>query len=244
MCIFFVLFLIFLDKSRTKGDNISGASEECLNIIPNEHETMHVSVPMSTDQVAVEAVARTVLNSNNSNTNRFATINMSAEEFIEENENENTKRKTLGHQRLFKTFLQEKQELRKIHEIAAMELNTYLSEFLLRVRQKDGKEYEPVSLRSIISSLDRYLKRHNYPTSIVRGIEFRQSMDVLSNKGKELKRQGMGNKPKASDAISDAEINHLYDNGQLGRETPSSLLNTLWMNNTLHFGMRGGSEHR
>ena len=81
MCIFFVLFLVFLDKSRTERDNIhvSGASEECLNIIQNEHETMYVSVPMSTDQVAVEAVASTVLNSNNSNTNsnRFATINKS-----------------------------------------------------------------------------------------------------------------------------------------------------------------------
>lgn len=30
----------------------------------------------------------------------------------------------------------------------------------------------------------------------------------------------------------------------LGRKTPEAMLNTLWFNNTLHFGMRGGKEHR
>lgn len=176
---------------------------------------------------------------------RFARINISAQEYIQLNENENTKKKTLGHQKLFESFLIEKQDTRQIHQIPPNELNTLVCEFLMRVRQKNGKDYEPSSLRSIVSSLDRYLKRHNYVASITRGSEFRESMDVLSNKGKELKKKGMGNKDSASDAISDATIDRLYEAGQLGMSTPSSILHTLWLNNCLHFGMRcGGSEHR
>ena len=34
-------------------------------------------------------------------------------------------------------------------------------------------------------------------------------------------------------------------NSDVGSHCPTSLLNTLWFNNTLHYGMRGGSaEHR
>lgn len=177
--------------------------------------------------------------------NRFANINMTAQQYIQVNENENTRRKTLGHQKLFEGFLQTKQESRQIHAIPPSELNTYLCEFILRVRQKDGTDYEPTSLRSIVSSLDRYLKRHNYSVSIIRGTEFRETMDVLSNKGKELKKKGLGNKAHASDAINDRTIDKLYEVGQLGTKTPISMIQTLWLNNCLHFGMRcGGSEHR
>ena len=57
--------------------------------------------------------------------------------------------------------------------------------------------------------------------------------------------QGKGNLPKRADAITDEEINTLYEKGYLGAETHSSLLNTMWFLNTLHFGIRGGrEEHR
>ena len=45
--------------------------------------------------------------------------------------------------------------------------------------------------------------------------------------------------------ISDKQINILYESGQLGPNTPTSLLNTLWFNTCLYFGMLGGgAEHR
>ena len=57
--------------------------------------------------------------------------------------------------------------------------------------------------------------------------------------------QGKGKLPKRADAITDEEINTLYEKGCLGADTPSSLLNTMWFLNTLHFGIRGGGEeHR
>ena len=42
------------------------------------------------------------------------------------------------------------------------------------------------------------------------------------------------------------EINpkHRYAKGLLGMCSPEALLYTLWLNNTLHFGLRGCTEHR
>ena len=70
-------------------------------------------------------------------------------------------------------------------------------------------------------------------------------MKVFYSKAKDLKMKGMGNKPKAAAPATDVEIETLYTNGQLGSHTPGALINTMWLNNTLHFGMRGGgAEHR
>ena len=56
---------------------------------------------------------------------------------------------------------------------------------------------------------------------------------------------GKGNRPRAADAITDAEMDKLYEVGQLGDHNPTALINTLWINNTIHFGIRGGGEeHR
>jgi len=52
----------------------------------------------------------------------------------------------------------------------------------------------------------------------------------------------LGNKPKAAAALSDEEIQKLYTENILGATTPKSLLNTIWLNNSLHFGLRGTRE--
>ena len=167
------------------------------------------------------------------------------EQFIYENENKNTRRKTLSHQKLFECYLAEQSEDRAICEIPPTELNVYIGQFLLCVRKVDGTEYEPVTLRSILGSIERYLRRHNYGYSVISGHEFSNAREALKCKQKDLKRQGKGNKPQAADAVTEEHIDKLYESDQLGTKTPSSLINTLWFNNTLHFGMRaGGAEHR
>ena len=37
-------------------------------------------------------------------------------------------------------------------------------------------------------------------------------------------------------ALTSWELNTLYDKDLLGTRNPESLLNTLWLNNTMHFG--------
>ena len=61
---------------------------------------------------------------------------------------------------------------------------------------------------------------------------------------KNLVKQRLGKKPKTADQITDEDINSLYEARQLGCSTQQSIINTLWLNNTLHFGIRfGGSQH-
>ena len=76
----------------------------------------------------------------------------SIEEFILEQENKNTTRKT---EREVERFLKTKDEGRKIEDISAFELNEYISKFIISVRTKDGTEYEPSSLTT---SFERHLK--------------------------------------------------------------------------------------
>ena len=59
-----------------------------------------------------------------------------------------------------------------------------------------------------------------------------------------MKEAGKGNKTKAACALTDEEVDILYGKELLGLSSPESLLNTLWLNDTQHFGLRGCQEHR
>ena len=84
--------------------------------------------------------------------NRFQSLDSSVEEFIDGQENENTKKKTKHDVALFHEFLVLKGEMRQMDELTPQELNKFLSEFLITVRKKeDNKEYEPNSLRAFFA---------------------------------------------------------------------------------------------
>ena len=86
----------------------------------------------------------------------------SVSKFIEQQENDNTRKKTLRDIGLLQEFLSSKNELRRIEDISLQQLNEYLSEFIISVRKKeDNGEYEPCYLRSMFASFDRYLKKKN-----------------------------------------------------------------------------------
>lgn len=167
------------------------------------------------------------------------------EKFISDSENMNTRRKTLCHVNLVKDFLCEKGIKTPIEQLSPYELNNHLMNFFVSFRQKNGSEYEPVTLRSMLGSLERYLKRHRYGYSVISGLEFSKTRDALKSKQKDLKSKGFGNQPKTADDITSTEMQFLHEKGQLGTSTPQSLMNTLWLNNTMYFGMRAGTEeHR
>lgn len=174
-------------------------------------------------------------------------VNMTKEDvdnFIEGQENMNTRRKTVMDTQRFEVFLRSKGELREINKIPTDELDTQVANFVLSVRRNDGTEYEPTTLRSIVGSIDRKLKRMRYQHSIfATNDKFLLTKDALKAKSKFLKKQGKGNRANAAQAITDEEITTLYDKGLLGTATPESLLNTLWFNNSMHFGMRGIEEN-
>ncbi|XP_062579483.1 uncharacterized protein LOC134241461 [Saccostrea cucullata] len=160
-------------------------------------------------------------------------------------EAENTLRKTLYDINLLKTFLLSKNEKREFFKIPPTELDVYVANFILSVRKKGGEEFEPTSLRSLISSIDRALRRHRYETSIIQSPEFifAATKQALKAKQKDLKQKGKGNRPQKADPLSDDDINILYDSGVLGVTSPQALLNTVWFNNAIHLGLRGHQEH-
>ena len=178
-------------------------------------------------------------------TNRFQSLDSSVEEFIDGQENENTKKKTKLDVALFHEFLVLKGETRQMDELTPQELNKFLSEFLITVRKKeDNEEYEPNSLRAFFASFERHLKKKNYGLCLMKDVQFEQTQKALQSKQRDLKRKGKGNKPNASAALSEEDIQVLYEKDLLGSSTAEALLNTVWFNNTIHFGLRGCKEHR
>ena len=135
-------------------------------------------------------------------------------------------------------FHESKGKHHDIFQIPYDELDPLLANFILSVRKPDGSDYKPSSLRNMMSSLDRKLKRHQYQHTIMgsSGSVFTLTCDALKAKQRQLKKQGKGNKPKKSKPIEDEEINILYEEGVLGCSTPQSLLNTMWLNNSVYFG--------
>ena len=78
--------------------------------------------------------------------------------------------------------------------ITPEDLDRYLAEFIRSVRRKDGGEYEPSSLRSLLASVERHLKKNSYPASIFSDRQFELTRRCLQSKQNELRKAGRGNK--------------------------------------------------
>ena len=88
-------------------------------------------------------------------------------------------------------------------------MNT-ISNLSSAVRAKDGNEYEVTSLRSLMASFGRHVKKKGYSVGITNDLVFEKTRKVLQSKQKQLKKQGKGNKPKASVALTSEELKILY----------------------------------
>ena len=132
------------------------------------------------------------------------------------------------------------------HKVSAYEpenLDKTLCIFYTEIRKRDGNQYESDCLHVIRSSLDRYLCLKNYPKSISNDDVFKKSNTVLEGKARELRDKGMSHRPNKALAITKREEEILWESGQLGSETPQTIINTLWFYITKHFGLCGRQEH-
>ena len=120
---------------------------------------------------------------------RFVSFNdRDVDEFIELEENANTKKKTEIDLGLVKSFVAKENESRPLEELSPQKLDLYRSRFMLAVRKKNGEEYEPTTLRGLIVSAERYLKKCEYIESVITGQNFTRTREVLKSKQKQLKR--------------------------------------------------------
>lgn len=166
-------------------------------------------------------------------------------EFLDQNfESKNTRSKTKSDIKKVQRFLNFKNEERNIELIPHQELDEYLKQFIVCARKQDGGEYEPVSLRSIVGSVDRHLRNVDYGMSIInKSGNFPKTVKALRSKLKDLKSKGKGNRPHASDPLEDEDIQKIVDSDALGVDSNTSLLNLLLYNNMMHFGMRARKSH-
>ena len=78
---------------------------------------------------------------------RFVTFDVTeVEEFIHNEKNSNTRKKTKNDIALLRSFMAKEKGNRRFEEIPPQVLDNYLSRFLLSVRKKNGDEHEPPTL--------------------------------------------------------------------------------------------------
>lgn len=96
-------------------------------------------------------------------TSRFVSVGCSLDKFVEHQENKNTLSKTQRDVSYLKKLLVSRNELREIENIDAKDLVVLIANFLLQVLKKDGEQNEPTSLKSFVSSFNRYFKKKTIP---------------------------------------------------------------------------------
>ena len=73
--------------------------------------------------------------------------------------------------------------------------------------------------------------------------QFQTSRTVLMSKRKELKQKGKGSKPQASETITPSKEKLMAKKGCIGLTSPKQLQNKMWLQNTMLFRLRGGTEN-
>ncbi|XP_063436375.1 uncharacterized protein LOC134717811 [Mytilus trossulus] len=169
---------------------------------------------------------------------------MTTDEFIDQMRNKNTSRKTKSDVNKLKTWLSDQNELREFHEIPPQELDLLLARFFMTAKKCDGGDYEPDTLKSIQGSINRHLTVKHCNIDLIKDKEFKHSRDVLMSKRKLLRQNGKGNKPKKAEPLTKEKIDILYQKKLLGAANPRALTNTVFLNNSMFFGMRSRLEHQ
>ena len=157
----------------------------------------------------------------------FATAT-TIEELKNCSKNENTAKSTDFWLSVWKKWCLEKKITDEIENYEPAELNTLLEHFYAEVKNKQGEDYEPESLKVMMASLDRHLKNKGYTLSIVRDREFSSSKQVLEGKAKQLRLAGRGKRPNKARQVSEEEEEILWKSGKLGGNNPESLIQTMW----------------
>ena len=179
------------------------------------------------------------------NQQRFAlATDETAEELRNGSKNPNTSKSTSFWLSVWKTWCQEKNIALEIEEHEPADLNKVLEQFYAEVKNKNGEDYEPDSLRVMIAVLDRHLKDKHYLLSIMKDREFNSSKQVLEGKAKLLQQPGRGKRPNKARNLTKEKEEVLWKENKFGCKTPEALVNTMWSLLNQHFGLHGRQEHR
>ena len=93
--------------------------------------------------------------------------------------------------------------------MTTLQLYASVKELIISLRKQGGSDYQPSSLRCLIVSVKRYLKKKRYGYPIINSIKFEGTREVLKAKQKALKYSEKGDKPTSSRSLADSEIDEL-----------------------------------
>lgn len=98
---------------------------------------------------------------------------------------------------VWRSWAEQKGHGQKIENHEEEALKKILEDFYATMRKKDGQDYEPDSLRIMVTSIDCYLKEQGYKHSIIRDRQFNSSKQVIKGKARPLRQQGKGKWPNS-----------------------------------------------
>ena len=137
----------------------------------------------------------------------------------------------------WETWCKQENIINKIEENEPEKLNKLLETFYAEVKNKNGDDYEPDSLRVMIAALDRHLDDKGYKFSIIRDREFHSSKQVLEGKARQLRRSGIRKRPNKARSLTEEEEEVLWEAEKFGSKTPEALISTMWWLLTQFFGL-------
>ena len=230
-----------LDNAHSPAP-IAGAAVDRLPS-PVQCSTVRVSVPVPVP-VPVHVQNETAHSSPTPSVDAFAVATSAdVQRLVEKNNNKNTLKTTITWVNRFDNWRKARNIIYKLEDIPQQDLDGVLQQFFAEIRKKDGSEYEPESLRTMLSALDRFLRDQGKQCRILKDEQFRNARKVLNGKAIELREKGMGKRKNKADALSDEEEEKLWDTGVLGGKNPKSLNYTVFYVLSQQYGTRGCQEH-
>ena len=125
-----------------------------------------------------------------------------------------------------------------------MQLDHWLSKFVVETRRSDGALYPPNTLYAICCGLLRAVRELRPQINFLKDPEFSGFRKTLDGEMKRLRATGLGTKCKQAEPLTVAEENQLWEKGLLGNHSPQVLLDTMLFLCGIHFALRSGQEHQ
>ena len=135
---------------------------------------------------------------------------------------------------------------KELEDMTSGDLNSQLKFFVFEVRKVNGERYPSSSLRDLVQGIGYYvgtIMKKNI--RIFSDAEFREtvaSLNAAMIENNKLKVLPSGNGPAS--AISPSQEDLLWERGVLGKNTPKTLVRTIFFLCGKFFGLRGGHEQR
>ena len=182
-------------------------------------------------------------------------FNQQISSFLQNNKSKSTVYNTNSAVTRLNKFLKEetkrKYSSNSFDQLQDAELDELLCEFFMNAKKNSNKKkisetelYQPDTLSNLRNGWQRHLNDIGRNTDLKQGSMYQKCQKVLKARRKQLTRMGLGNKPNATRAIDQEEVDKLYETGIFGFSNPLSLQRTIWWKITNHFGFRPRDESR